>query len=103
MSSLVRIQLQPLNKVLAAQPGSLLQDLLFSEGVEFPCGGRGRCKGCKVRLLSGSLPIHPEERLAFSAAELAQAWRLACLARAHGDLQLELAQWEAAILSDHSP
>ncbi len=31
-----------------------------------------------------------------------QGWRLACRARAEGDLKIDLAQWEAAILSDES-
>ena len=35
--------------------GTPLQEVLFAQGVEFPCGGRGLCKGCKIKVLSGSL------------------------------------------------
>lgn len=102
MSEFVHIELLPLGKVLRVKRGTPLQDALFAQGVEFPCGGRGRCKGCKVRVLAGSLPVAEEERRMLAPAELAGGWRLACRGRAEGDLKIELAQWEAAILADDS-
>jgi uncharacterized 2Fe-2S/4Fe-4S cluster protein (DUF4445 family) len=100
MSDCVRIELLPLGKTLEVPRGTSLQDLLFAHGVEFPCGGRGLCKGCKIRLLAGSLPISGEERKKLTAAELDEGWRLACRGRAGSDLRIDLAQWEATILSD---
>ena len=102
MSEFVHIELLPLGKVLRVKRGTTLQDALFAQGIEFPCGGRGRCKGCKVRVLAGSLPISEEDRRKLTPAELAGGWRLACRGRAEGDLKIELAQWEAAILTDDS-
>ena len=102
MSDLVRIELLPLGKALEVERGAGFQDLLFAHGVEFPCGGRGRCKGCKIKVLEGSLPITAEDEQKLSPAELAEGWRLACRARAEGNLRIELAQWEAAILADDS-
>jgi uncharacterized 2Fe-2S/4Fe-4S cluster protein (DUF4445 family) len=96
------LELLPLGKTIPVERGASLQDVLFVHGVEFPCGGRGRCKGCKIKVLAGSLPVTEQDRLRLSAAELAQGWRLACQARAQGDLKIELAQWEAAILADDS-
>lgn len=100
MTDLVNIELLPLGKTLEVERGTPLQDVLFAHGVEFPCGGRGRCKGCKVRVLAGALPITDEDRMKLTSAELANGWRLACCSRAEGDLRLELAQWEATILAD---
>jgi len=102
MSDLVQIELLPLGKVLRVKRGTSLQDVLFADGVEFPCGGRGRCKGCKVKVLAGTLPITAEDQQRLSDAELAEGWRLACRARAESALKIELAQWEAAILTDDS-
>ncbi len=103
MSETVQIKLLPIGKVLTVPLGTLLQDVLFAQGVEFPCGGRGRCKGCRVKVLSGSLPAtHDDERL-LSKAELADHWRLACRAKAESDITIELAQWEATVLLDDSP
>ena len=98
----VRIELLPLGKVLRAKRGTPLQDILFLHGVEFPCGGRGRCKGCKIRILAGSAPVTDEERQRLTAAELADGWRLACRGYAEGDMRIELEQWEATVLTDNS-
>jgi uncharacterized 2Fe-2S/4Fe-4S cluster protein (DUF4445 family) len=102
MSNLVHIELLPLGKVLRVKRGTSLQDVLFAHGVEFPCGGRGRCKGCKIKVLAGELPISEEEKQRLTGTELAEGWRLACRGRADSDLTIELAQWEAAILTDDS-
>src|SRR5512136_2472749 len=102
MNATIRIELLPLGKTLTVRRGTSLQDVLFAQGVEFPCGGRGRCKGCRIRVLSGSLPVTPEDELKLTQAEIAAGWRLACRGQATSDLKIELAQWEAAILADDS-
>lgn len=102
MTKTVRIELRPLGEVVEVERGTRLQDLLFARGVEFPCGGKGRCKGCKIKVLSGSLAIDAEERQELTPTELAEGWRLACRARAEGPLIIDLAQWEAPVLSDDS-
>jgi uncharacterized 2Fe-2S/4Fe-4S cluster protein (DUF4445 family) len=103
MSGTVRITLRPLGAAFDVAQGSALQEVLFPYGVEFPCGGRARCKGCRVRVLEGNLPVTPEQAQILSRTQLDAGWRLACHCRAESDLTLELAQWEAAILSDEAP
>ncbi len=100
MTDPVRIQLRPLGQNIEVERATPLQDVLFAHGVEFPCGGRGLCKGCKVNVLEGALPATPEDRQKLTPAELEAGWRLSCRARAVGNLTLELAQWEASILTD---
>ena len=102
MTEFVHLELLPLGQVLRVKRGAALQDLLFAHGVEFPCGGRGRCKGCKIKVLEGHLPLTEEDRQKLTPEELAAGWRLACRARADADLKIELAQWEATILTDDS-
>lgn len=79
-----------------------MRESLFEFGVEFPCGGRGRCKGCRLRVLSGGMPITADDRQRLSAVEVEAGWRLACRAVVTGDVTLEIAQWEAWILGDQS-
>jgi uncharacterized 2Fe-2S/4Fe-4S cluster protein (DUF4445 family) len=118
--SLVRIRLEPLGRTIEVAQGAPLADVLFSYGVEFPCGGRGRCRRCKVRVLAGTLAASPvaddprEPKVRVLAGTLAAApaaddprepdgtW-LACRCRAEADVTLELAQWETSILADDSP
>ena len=100
MKPLVSIRLEPLRQTLSVEQGTPLQDALFPWGVEFPCGGRGLCRRCRVRVLEGSLEVTPEDRRLLPPEELAAGWRLACHARAEGPLVLEIGQWETAILAD---
>jgi len=97
------IELQPLGKELAVAPGAALRDVLFAHGVEFPCGGRGRCKGCRIKVLDGALPVTADDARLLSPTELTEGWRLACAANVSGDLKIEVAQWDAPILCDDSP
>jgi uncharacterized 2Fe-2S/4Fe-4S cluster protein (DUF4445 family) len=98
--STYRILLQPTRKVLDATLGTPLRELLFEQGVEFPCGGRGRCRGCRIRLLEGTTPPNASEREILSSDEIAQGWRLACQCVPESDLTVELRQWDSAILVD---
>ncbi len=102
MNDTVRLDLQPMGRTLSVERGTPLAEVLFAQGVEFPCGGHGRCKGCRVKVLHGILSVKPGDERGLSSAELAAGWRLACQARAEGDLAIELGQWEATILSDDS-
>lgn len=97
----VQIKLVPSGKSLEVQRNAPLQEVLFGEGAEFPCGGKGKCKRCRVRVLEGDLPVTSADANAFSTTELRAGWRLACQARAETDLTIELAQWVAQILSDN--
>ncbi|HLV86234.1 MAG TPA: ASKHA domain-containing protein [Candidatus Sulfotelmatobacter sp.] len=97
-----RILLQPTHTELTASRGQLLRDLLFEQGVEFPCGGRGRCRGCRVRVRSGDAPVNAIQREILSEEEIEQGWRLACQCVPESDLEIELRQWDSAILVDDS-
>jgi len=96
------LRLSPADLRLEVPARTRLQDVLFAQGVEFPCGGRGRCKGCRVKVLRGALPVSPEELQLLTSVERDAGWRLACRHAVADNLELELAQWEMAVLSDDS-
>jgi len=102
MSDRVRIALEPLGQTIRVQRGTPLRDVLFRYGVEFPCGGQGRCRGCRVRLSGGSAPVTPEQEAILSPAELEEGWRLACQCVAESPVTLQVAQWETPVLTDHA-
>lgn len=87
---------------MTAPAGTPLRDLLFAQGVEFPCGGRGRCRGCRIRVHAGTAEITAVQRERLSEEELKNGWRLACQCSLVDDLVVELRQWDAAILADDS-
>jgi uncharacterized 2Fe-2S/4Fe-4S cluster protein (DUF4445 family) len=95
-----RLRLLPLGENFDVARGTPLQDVLFLHGVEFPCGGHGRCRGCRVRVLQGDLSVTPEMRRKLTDAELAAGWRLSCCGRVEGPLALEVAQWTTPVLAD---
>ncbi len=102
MNNSVRVDLQPIGKTLEVPRGTSLQNLLFDYGVEFPCGGNGRCRGCRVRVLAGSLSASAGEEEILSSRELAEGWRLACRSAVTDAVTLEIHQWETPILADDS-
>lgn len=79
-----------------------LRDILFDEGVEFPCGGESLCGGCRIRVLEGNVPITSEMRAALPDRELAEGWRLGCRAQRVGRVRLAVGQWSADVLSDEA-
>jgi uncharacterized 2Fe-2S/4Fe-4S cluster protein (DUF4445 family) len=81
-------------------PERSVADRLFALGVEFPCGGESACGGCKIRVLSGHIPITAAMRQALSEAELAQGWRLACCAESRESVVVEVEQWSLPVLMD---
>ena len=72
--------------------------------IEAPCGGKGLCGKCRIRLLSGSIsaPGGRESQL-LSAAELRQGIRLACLSRLEGDAEIELPERGLASIVSAGP
>ncbi|MDP6033253.1 MAG: 2Fe-2S iron-sulfur cluster-binding protein, partial [Candidatus Marinimicrobia bacterium] len=102
MTNKVRITLLPLNQSFEVAKESQLHDILFNYGVEFPCGGHARCRGCRVRIKEGHLPITDSQRNILDEKELNKGWRLACEGRVQDDLIIELDQWKSDVLSDDS-
>jgi len=97
------IRLEPLGKKIRVAEGTPLKDILFSYGVEFPCGGKGLCGGCRVKVLEGEVSFDAAHRNALEKLGLADPWRLACRSMITGDVTLEIGQFETFILADSSP
>ena len=96
----VRIELVPLGAVLEVDRGTVLDNVLMTRGMEFPCGGLGTCGGCRVQVIEGSIDVSPEDQSVLSKQELADGWRLACRAHAESPLKLKVEQWTMPVLTD---
>lgn len=102
MTKKVSISLQPFGKTISVNPGTPLIDFLHEFGVEFPCGGKGICGSCKVKLLQGELEIDQVQQQKLEKLKLGKEWRLACFCKAKSDITLEISQFENIILADSS-
>ena len=49
------LKIEPVGVTLKVEHGTCLSEILRSYKIEFPCGGKGICGNCKVRILSGKV------------------------------------------------
>lgn len=90
---------------LVLENGESLMEALLREGyyLSAPCGGKGRCGKCGVRILDGNALITAEDEKAFSKEQLADGWRLSCRLYPVEDLKIEFTLTDESgfeILSD---
>lgn len=96
--SIVEVEFQPSGKKCKANKGQTILEVALScavwfslPGITSPCGGRGICGRCRVRVVNGEAGrIKDVETKVLSREEIADGWRLACMATAEGDLQVEV-------------
>ncbi len=100
MPETVNIHLQPIGKSLIVNKGTPLIDVLHEFGIEFPCGGKGTCGRCKVKLLEGILEIDTVQQQKLDKLGLKNDWRLACFCSSENNMTLEISQFETIILAD---
>jgi uncharacterized 2Fe-2S/4Fe-4S cluster protein (DUF4445 family) len=58
--------------------------------IDSTCGGYGTCKKCKIKITSGQTTPSTLDLRAFTAGEIAQGWRLACLVRTVTDISIDV-------------
>ncbi len=75
------------NRILSVPVGTLLGDLLSDQS--HPCGGKGVCGKCKVRVRGAVAPPTATEQRCLSAIELADGVRLSCQTTIQGDCRVE--------------
>lgn len=96
------ISLHPLGNEILVNDQTPLIDVLHEFGIEFPCGGKGTCGKCKVRLLKGKIEISEHHQEKLSKLALEADWRLACYSKCTSDITLEIDQFNHLILADES-
>ena len=88
----VRLRFLPDGGEVRVPSGTPIFDAASWNGIaiDSTCGGHGTCKKCKVRIVSGDVPLSSVDPRAFTTDELREGWRLACRANARGDLVVEV-------------
>jgi uncharacterized 2Fe-2S/4Fe-4S cluster protein (DUF4445 family) len=88
-----QIEFQPIGRQGPCFAGENLLDCARRLGIELfsLCGGMGKCKGCKIRVMEGRFSeVTPAEQKAFSEEELKSGWRLACQAHPQKDCMVNV-------------
>lgn len=96
------ICLQPLGKEIQVNDQTPLIDVLHEFGIEFPCGGKGTCGKCRIKLLDGNIEIDEKHRQRLYKLNLSDEWRLACFSKCSSNITLEVEQFNHLILADES-
>ena len=96
------ILLHPLGKEMLVNHQTALIDVLHEYGIEFPCGGKGTCGKCRVRLLEGEIKTTENHQQKIEKLSLDADWRLACFSECTSDITLEIDQFNHLILADES-
>ncbi|MBN2033119.1 MAG: DUF4445 domain-containing protein [Deltaproteobacteria bacterium] len=81
MTKNYRIDFQPLGRRGECATGESVQECSLKAGVGMTniCGGKGKCRSCRLRVLKGCVSEPTSsERDFFSAQELEAGWRLGC-------------------------
>jgi uncharacterized 2Fe-2S/4Fe-4S cluster protein (DUF4445 family) len=91
-SQRVRLRFMPDGAEVRVPSGTPVFDAASWNGIaiDSTCGGHGTCKKCKVRIVSGDVPVGVIDPRAFTTDELREGWRLACRANARTDLVVEV-------------
>lgn len=79
-SSEVNVVFQPSGRSVFVLPGTLLLEAAGRAGIvlQTPCGGRGTCGKCRVRVVDGQCPVPPAAEGFLSPRQLDEGDRLAC-------------------------
>ncbi len=98
----IKLRIEPIGKEIVVIKGTPLKDELFEFGIEFPCGGKGHCGGCKVKLLSGDVKDPKQHKESNYKIGLDPEYRLACTSELIEDITIEIPQLESIILADNT-
>lgn len=89
------IHIEPSGHELHASPDESVLDAALRHGFALPYGCRnGACRSCKGRVLEGEVRYPDGVPKALSALDVAQGFALLCMARAVGDLRIEVEEFD---------
>jgi len=82
----------PIRTIASFQAGHSLLEVAHAKGIAInaPCGGRGSCGKCLVRLLSGHAPPTDDDRAILSEGMIREGLRLSCQIRPRTPVTVEV-------------
>ena len=82
----------PEGRTVAVAPGVSVLEACRAHDIDLPgiCGGRGRCRECRVTVIGSEIAPSALDKSLLEPADLARGWRLSCQLKVDGDLTVEL-------------
>lgn len=90
-----RITFLPDRQTLEVPRGTRLLAAVLRAGrpIGYACRGLGVCVACRLRVEGPMSPPDDRERALLARLEEPDAWRIACLARVEGDVEVRADYW----------
>jgi uncharacterized 2Fe-2S/4Fe-4S cluster protein (DUF4445 family) len=87
-----KVEFLPVGTIFTAEKGTALKDVINKAGIDFdfPCGGRGKCGKCRVRITAGASAPTEKEVASLTTEEISAGIRFACLTEVSMDTTVEL-------------
>ncbi|ADG83451.1 ASKHA domain-containing protein [Thermincola potens] len=91
-----KVFFQPGDLEVEVMEGSTIMEIMNEAGLDFdfPCGGRGKCGKCRVKILQGAGRPTAQEVDILEESDLKQGIRLACLTKVYGNMSVELPNYK---------
>ena len=88
----IKVVFQPEGRTVRILPGTTVLEAGGKAGIiiETPCGGKGTCGKCRVKVATGAPQPTEADRKAFEPGKLAAGWRLACQCRLSKDAVVDV-------------
>jgi len=88
----VRVSFQPEGRSVFVLPGTALVEAAVRAGIvlDTPCGGRGDCGKCRVRVLAHPPQPTQADLRHLSPEEISEGYRLACQVRVSGEMSVSV-------------
>lgn len=87
-----RVTFEPGGEEIVVPEGSKLKEVIATAGLDFdfPCGGRGTCGKCRIKVLEKDLNPTEKEIKYLEKKEISEGIHLACEIGIHDDLNVQL-------------
>ena len=104
MSSSCRITFQPEGLSVHVLAGTSVLEAAGDAGIviDTPCGGKGTCGKCRVRVVKGEIEPSSGAAEAFSKKELDDGFRLACQSKVTTDTRSCMSKYQSPGLVEAS-
>lgn len=88
----IKVTFQPMGRSVYVLPGTIILEAAGRAGMilQAPCGGRGTCGKCRVKVISGSSSTDKNNHDVLTEELFNQGYRLACQTRVEGPLVAEI-------------